>query len=151
MNVKFWKKKHAIIAIMKSPTGAIVEVGRPRARGRGPRGSIEISKCLNVTNSRGSRVEFRERGDRFATLLECFLNFLSASYLDRQCMDSGKMSQFEAKGKIMIRNKNKNKTEKSIYNNSKKYSSHYISDIYFVTGFFKNTPTAVCSCCPSAA
>ena len=97
MNVKFWKKKHAIIAIMKSPAGAIVEVGRPRARGRGPRGSIEISKCLNVTNSRGSRVEFRERGDRFATLLECFLNFLSALYLDRQCMYSGKMSQFETR------------------------------------------------------
>ena len=92
-----FEKKHAIIAIMKSPTGAIVGVGRPRARGRGPRGSIEISKCLNVTNSRGSRVEFRERGDRFATLLECFLNFLSASYLDQQCMDSGKMSQFETR------------------------------------------------------
>ena len=97
MNVKFWKKKNAIIAIMKSPAGAIVEVGRPRARGRGPRGFIEISKCLNVTNSRGSRVEFRERGDRFATLLECSLNFLSALYLDRQCMYSGKMSQFETR------------------------------------------------------
>lgn len=120
MNVKFWKKKHAIIAIMKSPAGAIVEVGRPRARGRGPRGSIEISKCLNVTNSRGSRVEFRERGDRFVTLLECFLNFLSALYLDRQCMDSGKMSQFEAKGKIMIRNKNKNKTKKNTTTTTKK-------------------------------
>ena len=96
MNVKFWKKKkHAIIAIMKSPTGAIVGVGRPQARC--PRGSIEIAKCLNVTNSRGSPVEFRERGDRFATLLECFLNFLSASYLDRQCMHSGKMSQFETR------------------------------------------------------
>lgn len=165
MNVKFSKKK---IMKSKSPTWAIIGVGRPQARGL--RGSIEIAKCLHVTNSRGSRLEFRERDDRFATLLECFLNFLSAPYLDRQCMNSGKVSQFEkhlsqkpletvmgssknrgkeAKGKIMIRNKNKNKTKK-IYNNNKKYSSHDISDIYFVTGFFKNTPNAVCSCCPSA-
>ena len=69
----FEEKKHAIIAVVKSPTGAIIVVGRPQARG--PRGSIEIAKSFNVTNSRGSRVEFRERGDRFATLLECFLNF----------------------------------------------------------------------------
>ena len=61
---------------MKSPTGAIIGAGRPQARG--PRGSIEIAKCLNVTTSRGSRVEFRERGDRFATLFECFLHGTSS-------------------------------------------------------------------------
>ena len=32
-------------------------------------------------------------GDRFATLFQFFQNFPSASYLDRQCMDSGSMSQ----------------------------------------------------------
>ena len=32
-------------------------------------------------------------GDRFATLFECSLNFPSVSYLDIQCMHSGRMNQ----------------------------------------------------------
>ena len=32
-------------------------------------------------------------GDRFATLVECFLNFSSASNLERRCMHGGRMSQ----------------------------------------------------------
>ena len=67
---------------------------RPRAWG--PRCFIEIVKCtifrtncatLNVIKSHrnpqiyaGSRVEFQEMGDRFATLFECSLNSPSDSY-----------------------------------------------------------------------
>ena len=32
-------------------------------------------------------------GARFASLFECSLNFQSASYLNRQCIHSGRMSQ----------------------------------------------------------
>ena len=32
-------------------------------------------------------------GDRFGTLFRCSLNFPSASYLDIQCMHSGRMNQ----------------------------------------------------------
>ena len=81
---------------------------RSQPQAQGLRGSIETAKCanfrtncapLNVTNSRVPRefarlsCGFRETGDRFATLFECSLDFPSASYLDRQCMHSGRMSQ----------------------------------------------------------
>ena len=48
-----------------------------RSQARGARGSIEIAKCAQrhklargPANLRGSRVEFQEMGDRFATLFE---------------------------------------------------------------------------------
>ena len=66
--------------VSRSISGAIIGVGADPKRGF--RASF-----------RGSRVEFRETGDRFATLFECSLDFPSASYLDRQCMHSGRMSQ----------------------------------------------------------
>ena len=92
-------------------------------------------------------MELRETGDRFATLFECSLDFPRASYLDRQCMHSGRMSQCyiniirntfiaktsrdcngpvriknkvkQAKGKNMINNKNLKKKPKKIYNKEK--------------------------------
>ena len=172
MNVKFWKKKTCYHCNHEVPSRSHSR-GRETASARP--GSTRFHRNFQMPwrhklarLSCGISGEGRSFCDFVGVLSELFKCFISRSAMHGQWKNEPIRNTFitktprscngpavriegkKPKGKLWLETKTKT-NEKNIYNNSKKHSSHDISDIYFVTGFFKNTPTAVCSCCPSAA